>query len=256
MTVKKSKKKKSQKGFAKAFKHDIGRESELIKEEWEVQPGRSILMNPTRQKIFRYLCEYPCSSLSSIARDFGISPASMTWHLKLLSDRKLISEDKVGGQRLLYPRNFINPKMVPVFALLANQKILNIFNKIRESPGITQKDLTKVLRLSHQSINSFTNRLRDEGLINIIRDGKFTRYYSSQTIDKLEISQRKKLKEFRKWIIKSFKIDGVNPKLIRVTDKTLFIQITSGMETKSLKLSANPFRSITQSRQRFLAELL
>ena len=63
------------------------------------------------------------------------------------------------------------------------------------------------------------------------------------------------MKDFRKWVIKSFKHDGVNPKLIRVTDRILFLQITSGMDTKSIKLSANPFYSIVQNKKRFLAEL-
>lgn len=244
-----------QKGFAKAFKIDIGREKDIIEEKWEVTGGRSLLMNPVRQNIFKYLCEYPCSSLSTIAHDFEISVATMSWHIKLLLKRKLISEYKSGGQRLLFPQNMIDNNVIPILSLLTKSKIQIIFTKIRNTPGITQKELGESLKFSHQSINNYTSRLQSEDLINIVHDGKFTRYYPTNRLVELELSQRKQLKEFRSWIIKAFKYDGVNPKLIRVTDRVLFIQITSGSKIESMKLSVNPFYSTIQDKEKFLAQL-
>lgn len=243
------------KGFAKAFKLDIGREKEVIDEKWEVSGGRSLLMNPIRQKIFKYLCEYPCSSLSTIANDFKISPASMSWHLNLLLERKIITKMKAGGQRIFYPTNIIDKSTIPVLILLANPKIHDLFIKIKATPGIKQKELSEELGLSHQSINTFSSRLKYKDLIEIVRDGKFTRYYPTKKLDELEISQRKNLKEFRKWVIKIFKYDGVNPKLIKVSDRLLYLQITSGTTIESISLSVNPFYSVVQNKKRFLSEL-
>jgi predicted transcriptional regulator len=243
------------KGFAKAFKQDIGREKEIIEEKWEVLGEKSLLMNPVRQNIFKYLCEFPCSSLSTIASDFKISVASMSWHLNLLFERKIILKKKIGGQRIFYPQNIIDPNTIPVLFLLANPKIHDLFIKIRELPGISQKELGEELGMSHQSINTFTNRLKTENLISVVRDGKFARYYPTNRLTDLEISQRKNLKEFRKWVIKVLKFDGVNPKLIRVTDQMLFLQITMGTSVESIKLSVNPFNSIIKNKSRFLAEL-
>jgi DNA-binding transcriptional ArsR family regulator len=243
------------KGFAKAFKIDIGREKEIAAEKWEVTGGRSLLMNPIRQKIFKYLCQYPCSSLSTIAHDLKLSIATMSWHLNLLVNRKIISEKKERGQRIFYPTNIIDPPNIPVLSLLANLKIHDLFIKIRDSPGITQKLLAEEIGMSHQSINNYTNRLGDVNLINIVKDGKFTRYYPTKKLESLEITQRKKLKEFRKWIIKIFKHDGVNPKLIKVTDKLLYLQITSGTVVEVIELSVNPFNSIVHNKKRFLSDL-
>jgi len=254
-TSSKPKKKGRSKSFGHALKLDISRERELISEKWEVKTGKSLLMNPTRQKIYRYLCEYPCSSLSTLSHDFEISPASMSWHVKLLIDRKLLAETRQGGRRLFYPFNMIDKKTISVLCLLANPKINNIFVNINGSPGIAQKELADKLGFSHQSIYSFTSRLKGEEMIEIVQDGKYTRYYPSKRLTVLEVSQRKNLKEFKNWVIKAFKYDGVNPKLVRTTDKLIILQITSGAKVESIKLSVNPFYSIIQDKKLFLAEL-
>ena len=255
MRAKKDIRNKPQKSFAKAFKMDIGREKEITDEKWEVQADKSLLMNLTRQIIFKYLCEYPCASLSTIARDIQLSPPSTSWHLKLLSERKLVSEKKLGGTKIFYPNKMLDKIGISVLSLLANQKMQDIFLQINNSPGISQKELTERLGLSHQSINAFTNRLRNEDLITIVRDGKFTRYYPTTKLDKVGTAHHKKLKEFKKWVIKAFKFDGVNPKLLRVTDRHLLLQITAGKKIKSIKLSVNPFLTITQNKSRFLSEI-
>jgi predicted transcriptional regulator len=239
------------KGFAKAFKMDIGREKEVVQEDWVAITGKSLLMNNTRQNIFRYLCEFPCSTLSNIAHDISVSPPVTLWHLKLLVERNLISEKRLGRQKVYLPKGLVEQKTITVLALLANPKVQNIFRTIFKTPGATQKDIAGILKISHQSINTFTNRLKNEKLITVVKDGKFTRYYPTKRIDELELSQRKKAKEFKKTIIKSFKFDGVNPKLIRATDKQISLQITAGRNIKTLKLSVNPFSSATQKRSKF-----
>ena len=247
--------KKKTKGFAKAFKLDIGREKDIIDEKWRIGSGRSLLMNTTRQNIFRYLCEYPCSALSTIANDLGLSPATMSWHLKLLLKNKLISESRSNSQRLYYPWNMVNQSAIPVLALLSKPRIQKLFVKILHTPGIKQKDLSEYFGLGHQSINSFTNQLKDVELINVVRDGKYTRYYPTSKLEDLEMAQRKNLKVFRNWVIRALKMDGVNPKLVRATENKLFLKITTGTELENFLLSVNPFRSTLQERGRFLAEL-
>lgn len=247
--------KKISQGFAKAFKKDIGHEKDLIDEKWEVSDGRSLLMSEVRQNIFKYLCEFPCGSLSTIAKDLKLSVATVSWHLNLMLERKLLSEIQSGGHRVFYPTNMVEGEAIPILIQLANPKIHDIYLIIRETPGISQKNLSNELGMSHQSINTYTNRLKRYELISVVRDGKFIRYYPTQKIEELSKSQRKNLKEFRKWIIKIFKYDGVNPKLIRVTDQQIFLQITSGTNVESLVLSINPFQSIFNDRARFLVEI-
>jgi predicted transcriptional regulator len=248
-------KKDKTRGFAKAFKLDIGREKDIVEEDWEVSSGRSMLMNPIRQKIFKYICKYPCTSLSILAQDLNLAPATISWHLNQLIEHNILSEVKDRGKRLFYPPNMINDDMVQVFSLLAKPKIHDIFKKIRESPGISQKELSENLGMGHQSINSFTNKLEKTELISILRDGKFTRYYPTKKISKLENDQRKNLKEFRKWIIKALKFDGVNPKLIKVTEQELYLQIQVGTSKVSLKISVNPFKSILEDKTHYLTEI-
>jgi predicted transcriptional regulator len=149
----------------------------------------------------------------------------------------------------------LQSETIPIFSLLAKPKIHDIYQKIREWPGISQKELSEELGMSHQSIYTFTKKLEKVDLISLLKDGKFTRYFPTKRINELEKEQRKNLKEFRKWIIKVLKYDGVNPKLLKVTDQELLLQIQVGTKLLTLKLSVNPFKSIMEDKTRFLTGL-
>ncbi len=235
---------KTKKGFAKAFKHDIGREDEIAVEKWEVRKGQSLLMNPVRRELFRYLCEFPCNHLSGISRGLGITPPTTTWHLKKLIDRDLIASKKLNGKTIFFPSNMIEEDDIRILSLINDEKVKQIFLTIRENPGMTQKDISLNLKLQHQSVLWYTLKLEKVELISTIEDGKFKRYYPTNLLSELRDSHLSKLRAFREWLIKALKYDGIDPEVIRTTDKFILIRITTGREKTTLELSTNPFSTV------------
>ncbi|MCK5559894.1 MAG: winged helix-turn-helix transcriptional regulator [Thermoplasmata archaeon] len=235
---------RSKKGFAKAFKQDIGREEDIAVEKWEVRKGQSLLMNPVRREIFRYLCEFPCNHLSGISRDLAITPPTTTWHLKKMIDRDLIARKKINGKIIFYPLNMIEEADIIILALINDLKVKRIFLTIKENPGITQKEISLNLELKHQTVLWHTSKLEDVGLISTIEDGKFKRYYPTNLLSELGDTHLSKLRAFREWLIKALKYDGIAPEVIRTTDKFILLRITTGREKTTLELPTNPFSTV------------
>jgi DNA-binding transcriptional ArsR family regulator len=238
------KKNNQKKGFAKAFKQDISREEDIAAEKWEVKKGRSLLMNPIRREIFRYLCEFPCNHLSGISRDLGITPPSTSWHLKKMIERNLITSRKKHGKSIFYPTNMIDEDDIEILALINDEKVKHIFLTIINNPGLTQKEVGDQLRIQHQTVIWFTQKLENVGLISTLEDGKFKRYYPTSKLSELSDLHISKMKAFREWVIKTLKYDGIDPEVIRVTDKFILLRISIGKDKTSLELPTNPFLTV------------
>ena len=244
----KMKAEKPKPSFAKAFKQDISREEDIAVEKWEVRKGQSLLMNPVRREIFRHLCEFPCDHLSGVSKSLGITPSTTNWHLKKMIERKLIEMKRIDGKTVFFPTNMIEESDVGILSLINDEKVKHIFLTIKANPGITQKEISGILRLKHQSILWYSTKLIAIGLINIIEDGKYKRYYPTNLLPELSDLYLKKLRGFREWVIKAFKFDGIDPEIIRTTNNLILIRITTGKEKTTLELPTNPFITVLRTK--------
>ncbi len=238
------KEEKKKKGFAKAFKQDISREEDIAIEKWEVKKGQSLLMNPVRREIFRYLCEFPCNHLSGISRDLGISPPTTSWHLKKMMTRDLIATKKINGKSIFFPTNMIDEEDIEILSLINDVKVKHIFLTILNGPGLSQKEISDELKVQHQTVIWFTNKLENTGLISTLEDGKYKRYYPTGKLSELSDLHISRMKAFREWVIKAFKYDGIDPEVIRSTDKFILFKVSIGKDKTTLELPTNPFLTV------------
>jgi hypothetical protein len=72
------------------------------------------------------------------------------------------------------------------------------------------------------------------------------RYYSTNLISKMSDDYRKRNSRFKKHLLNLLKKDGVNPKVIRSTDKALHVKITTGISKSVLELNTQPFASVLE----------
>lgn len=228
-----------------AFKKEIEEDKEAPKVS-EERVKETITMNPRRREILQYLCRYPCTRMSKIAKDLELSMAATKWHLKRLAEKKFIVKEEVNGDLVFYPANMISENEVQVFATLNHDKAIPILRKILSNSGISQKDLYEDVQLNQRTVVRHATLLEKAGLIESIQDGKFKRYYPTELIKNMNDNYRKRASGFRKHLLKILKKDGVNPKVVRYTDKALHVKITAG-ETKSvLELNTQPFESVLE----------
>jgi predicted ArsR family transcriptional regulator len=228
-----------------AFKKEIEEDKEPSKGISEIVK-KTLTMNPRRQEIFQYLCRYPCSRLSKIARDLDISNAATKWHLERLCESDFLSKVDVKKEIVFYPANMIDEKDIMIFSAVNHERTTPILRKILAKSGISQKDLLKEVALNQRTVVRHAGELEHVGLIESIQDGKFIRYYPTKLLSKKSEDYRKRAARFRKHLLNMLKKDGVNPKVIRSTDYALHVRITAGENKSTLELGTQPFASVLE----------
>jgi DNA-binding MarR family transcriptional regulator len=228
-----------------AFKKEIEEDKEPPKGPAEAVKT-TLTMNPRRQEILQYLCRYPCSRLSKIAKELELSAASTKWHLERLSEKDFVTEENINGNMVYFPTDMIDVHDVEIFAALNHERATPILRSILTNSGIKQKDLYEKVQLNQRTVVRHTSELEKAGLIESILDGKFKRYYPTDLIKKMETDYKKRAAKFRRSLLKLLKKDGVNPKVVRSTDKALHVKITAGEKKSMLELSTRPFTSVLE----------
>lgn len=228
-----------------AFKKEIEEEKEPSKGSEEIVK-KTLTMNPRRQEILQYLCKYPCSRLSKIARDLDISNAATKWHLGSLAESDFVTKHLVNQDTVFYPTNMIDEKDVDIFTAINLEKGTQILRIIMANSGITQKRLKEKTQLNQRTVVRHATELERLKLVESIQDGKFMRYYSTDLLTTMSDDYRKRTSGFRKHLLNMLKKDGVHPKVVRSTDEAIHVKITSGESKSVLELSTQPFASVLE----------
>ena len=94
-----------------------------------------LLLHPTRWSIYKIICENPGTYFYKLMSEISnysdkASSATIIYHLKKLSEEKLLSTEKVDGKRIYYPTELRNVKIERIFMLLQNENARQIFQFI------------------------------------------------------------------------------------------------------------------------------
>jgi predicted transcriptional regulator len=226
----------------KALKKSIARpdKSSTPDMEKEKEPV-SVLMNEKRQKILQLLFRYPCTHLHGIARNFGFSINATRWHIRKLLNFGYLDEFKLGNRTIYYPNKSLNEEDIRILGLLNDKRLEYVFMEIIHTPGITQKEIYEQLEIKQSTMVERLSLLQENQLIYSQRDGLYRRYYPTKVITTREKQSRKSLKEYRKFLIQILEKDGVEPEILRTTDKKFHIRIKSGKSKSDLIFYFNPY---------------
>ncbi|MCK4613237.1 MAG: winged helix-turn-helix transcriptional regulator, partial [Thermoplasmata archaeon] len=142
---------------------------------------KDILEQYTRGEILGYIKQNPGESYNNIKRDLGMSNGKLAYHLSVLEKGRFIKSVADGMYRRYYPRK---SKVIPYGRITSVQE--EILRRIEETPGILQKDLSRLVGLSTATVNYHIRRLTAKGLIVSKRTGIFVHYYlDGMTVDEI-----------------------------------------------------------------------
>ena len=127
-----------------------------------------------------------------------------------------------------------------------NERGTPVLRAIIQNPGITLKGLCKKVQLNPRTVLRHAKEMEHLGLIETIKDGKFKRFYETHIIEKRNDGYSKRAAKFRKHLLKMLKGDGVNPKVVRATDRALHVKITAGDKKSVLELNCQPLLWLKQ----------
>jgi predicted transcriptional regulator len=139
---------------------------------------KDILDHFVRGEIFGYIKVNPGDNYTTIKKNLDLNNGTLTYHLSVLEREGLIKSWNHNGHKYFYPKGVKIPGNG-----VKNPSILDaILKSIKDSPGITVKDIAAITGISRQLANYHVRRLAAEGQIELERKSlSKICYLSSQT---------------------------------------------------------------------------
>jgi len=214
--------------------------------EGDEKKGRveSVLMNPNRQEIFQFLILHPCCNMRKVASRLKISPPTVKWHLDKLMAGGYVSSALVSKKRIFYPTMMVpEGEMVAIFEAINRDKVGLAFLSILENHGSTQGEISELIGISTQSVRAYISTLERLGLIITIVDGRHKRYFPSDKLKRTEKSMRKRIRNFRRFLLKKLTEDRLNPSIDLSRRREAEITIKVSNKKGNIKIPEEPLTS-------------
>jgi predicted transcriptional regulator len=230
--------------IGKAFQRALAPEEIEGEPTRKGEPFKPEIMNENRREILQYLSKHPCSYLSKISKELGLSFHTTKWHLRKIIESGYVANQRRGKRMVFYPKDMIALEDIPLFELLNTPKAKSIYLKIMEQEGISQKNVCRELRMKHQAVIWYTSKLEDIGLISSLEDGKFKRYYPTDLLSRWTDINLKRLRSYRDSVLKRLEEDRLKPVVIRSTEEKLVVRISMGSKRDLLTLWTDPVNTV------------
>jgi DNA-binding MarR family transcriptional regulator len=125
-----------------------------------------------RGQIYGFIKTNPGVHYNQILRKVGVKNGTLSYHLGVLEKTELIQSRREGLKyRVFYPTGMSFPKSER-FRLTALQ--IQIIDLLRHQPGITQKELARLLDQKPQTINYNMKVLDQANLVSVVKKGRRT----------------------------------------------------------------------------------
>jgi DNA-binding MarR family transcriptional regulator len=161
--------------FAGAYGTEIGRSSlfGLMAPLYTRLRKEEVLDQFTRGNVYGYVVANPGDSYGSIKGALGLSNGSLAYHLNVLEVTGYVRSARDGTLRRVYPSTMRIPSNDG--ALKKTQQL--ILEIVRETPGISQKDIASLLGVSSPTVNYHMEGLLEQGIVRAERKGIRVRYF-------------------------------------------------------------------------------
>lgn len=140
--------------------------------------GRNVLDHETRRALHKIIIENPGVDLQALSLMMGIHPSTLRYHLDQLVNLGKIAVMEVGGVHRFYEnhgRYDQRQKNFLAWQWYATTRMM--IDLIRASPGISRGEIAGRVGISGPSATRWLKQFINEGIVNEVRDGRFSRYY-------------------------------------------------------------------------------
>ena len=138
-----------------------------------------VLNHEVRELVYDYVKTHPGEHYRAILTKLGLTNGTLVHHLHTLERQEFIKSERDGPFKRFYPTG----RQLTEDVLEINGIQKKILEAVKGSPGLTQKDLARVLQTSPPTINYHVKALLSVRLLNLKRDGKNTRCYPGSSMN-------------------------------------------------------------------------
>jgi len=119
----------------------------------------------------------PGEHFNAIKRALDLNIGTATYHLDVLSRSGLVTSRQDGIYKRFYPTNVPIPPSDGGGISEVQQRVLTV---IKDSPGITQKEIARLFGIRQSTLNYQVSRLEERGLISSEKRGRHVHYFPKQ----------------------------------------------------------------------------
>ena len=134
---------------------------------------KDVLDHFIRGQIYGYLVVHPGDNYTTIKKNLDLTNGTLTYHLVVLEREGFVKSQLRGTRRFYYPKGVKMPDNGTGFPAIKD----DIITRVKETPGITVRDLAALIGVSRQLTNYHLRALIQEGYVQVERKGMKTRCY-------------------------------------------------------------------------------
>ena len=136
-----------------------------------------VLDNFTRGIIYGFIMSNPGVHYNFIKQKLGLNNGSIVYHLTVLERQELIKSERVGLYKRFYP---VGRSMSESGLMELNETQEMLLELLKDSPGLTQRELADRTGISARVINYHIGLLQRARLIRLERIGKITKCFATE----------------------------------------------------------------------------
>jgi predicted transcriptional regulator len=129
-----------------------------------------------RGQIYGYIMSHPGEHYNHIKEKLAVTNGTLSHHLRALEFQGYVKSQRDGTYKRFYPTDMKVPRSK---GIQLSDLQLGILDAIRQSPGISQKDIAAREGISQQSVSYNLSLLERMGVLDSSREGVRKKYYIS-----------------------------------------------------------------------------
>jgi len=210
----------------------------------EEQPASfSLLMNPTRMKVYIYLCQNPCDHTRGIARAIDTSLTTVNWHLGQLQEYEYLETKMMNRKKSYWPAGMLRPEDAELASCMRQKIVADILKIICRCPEIRQNEIVRKMAMKQQNIDFWLKKMVACGILERKGKGIGTTFQFSKSLAGKVKNYDKTARTYSKIILELLYNDGLMPKNARFKGSRLGVDIKLPSGKKRIHIECSPLAS-------------
>jgi len=136
----------------------------------------SALKNRNRKMLLGYIKNHPGVTFRSLKEMYDLTDGNLRYHLGFLEKNRDITSKFKGGKKVYFPKGMSASGLEHPGMGNINRDQKRIVKVVRQDPGITKKEISRMLKMSRRKLDTNLRKLLDKGLVRGFVDDGVTGY--------------------------------------------------------------------------------
>ena len=149
--------------------------------EMNFNQGSHLLNQSTRVQIYNFITNNPGINFRGICNSLTLPIGVVQYHVAVLLKGGLISNRRDGRNKRYFKSKKFSSTEMKIISILRHQTAGKILTILHKDESVSHGNLAHRLKISSQALTWQMKRLKEEGLIIGLVDGKITKYCLDET---------------------------------------------------------------------------